>query len=97
MENKTSEKMNILTVLVNLRNDIKNWCTYHFNTKLDNTVPEAEKNRVLATDSSGKIITVSGAEAVTLIGAAPEHLVSKDDIAVGAYLPSGTLYVVYED
>ena len=97
MENKTSDKMNILTVLVNLRNDIKNWCTYHFNEKLDNTLPEAEKNRMLATNTSGKIVTLSGTEAVNIIGAAPKHEVSTQDISVGTYLPSGTLYVVYED
>lgn len=97
MQTETSTKMNILQVLVKLRDDIKDWVQQRLNEKQNKSFSGVYSNRVVITDDSGNIITAEGSKVVTLIGAAPAHIASTEDISVGQTLPSGTLYVVYEE
>ena len=89
MSNNNTDKMNILTVLVNLRNDIKNWCTYHFNRKLDNTFAPTENNKFIVTDNESKIVSVSSADALEQLGI----IVRKGEPAT---LEEGKIYFIYD-
>ena len=92
MSNNSTEKMNILTVLVNLRNDIKNWCTYHFNKKLDNRFSEAETNKFVVTDEDSNIVSINKEEMLERLGI---EIVSENNIP--SDIEEGKIYFVYEE
>lgn len=97
-ETNTNEKMNILQVLVKLRNNIKDWVTAELNkvyTNINNKLDKRFTNsaeQFVVTNSDSDIVSINKEEMLERLGI---EIVSENNIPTE--IEEGKIYFVYEE